>query len=198
MVIALYIIHVWETLQAAWESRNCNALIYPPLYFDEFFIHNFFILAQLRSCFLHQKVKTLDQKWWHVTNIQNTFMLFLFIVFLAVFDQSLSPPPPPHSCTKTRTEPWLIVTVIWPWTAVVVKMHSNQQVALPLPFSSETRANMIHIIALFYDLPSCKSLSNVQWYLIMHVEENITSRYVFETKIWYITAFFKGLLTVKI
>lgn len=32
--IALYIINVQERPQAACEFRNCNALIFPPLYFN--------------------------------------------------------------------------------------------------------------------------------------------------------------------
>lgn len=112
MIMALYIINVWEMLQAAWEFRSCNALILPPLHFNEFFIENF---SSLQRIFFSISIKDWSLLLWHNTDIQTVFMP-PFLVSNCVWSAII--------CTTTQLRQhqslWLIVAVIWPWTAVVV------------------------------------------------------------------------------
>lgn len=130
MDISLCIINVWEMPQAAWEFRNCNALIFPPLYFNEFFIEKLFHLG---TVFFHAYIKKSSHLTWNCDILQ-TYTLhscFLFCQWPCLIIHYLHhhSPAPTNTTTLTDCDSHLALNSCY------CSVHSHQQVALHLPFS---------------------------------------------------------------
>lgn len=154
MVIALYIMNMWEMPQASCEFRDCNALIFPPLYFNEFFIQNFFILV-LFPFPASKKIKPLDLKW-HITDQQNKHVPFCLL--LCLISRYLH---------QHHNLDWLL-TCHLAFNSCCCNVHSDQQVALSPPFQQIKTHWDSYILTLVRLI--LKFFLNIQWCLMMHVE----------------------------
>ncbi len=181
MIIALYIINVRKEFQSRRlpESSGTVMLSFSLHYIWVTFSHKTFpSLAQF--LFFLSCIK----KWSHLTwkhdilqmyKLQSCFFCCFFFLSLAVFDLH-------HHTAAPTQEPWLMVTVIWPWAAVVV-MRIQASRWLSLFLYSGGSSTMSHIT------PPLMRLYNVRPFKHTVISDeaccgeswpNLTSSYVFK------------------